>query len=67
MEEEADWKALVSTRDPEGARELFVGFAETGLGDPSPPGWQQLVLGPQPTLADRVAMARAWQVRNGGG
>jgi len=62
MEMEADWKALTSTRDPEGARELFVGFAETGLGDPSPPGWQQLLLGTHPTLADRVAMAEAWKV-----
>jgi STE24 endopeptidase len=61
MEAEADWKALESTRDPEGARELFVGFAETGLGDPSPPGWQQLLLGSHPPLADRVAMARAWR------
>lgn len=64
MEEEADWKALVSTRDPEGARELFVGFAETGLGDPSPPGWQQLLLGTHPTLADRVSMAEAWKAIN---
>lgn len=61
MEEEADWKALISTRDPAGAQALFVGFAETGLGDPSPPAWQQFLLGTHPTLADRVAMARAWK------
>jgi STE24 endopeptidase len=60
MEAEADWKALTSTRDPDGARELFVGFAKTGLSDPSPSAWQQWLFGSHPTLADRVAMADAW-------
>lgn len=60
MEAEADWKALESTRRPGGARELFVGFADTSLGDPDPPAWLQAVLGSHPTLADRVAMADAW-------
>lgn len=60
MEAEADWKALQVTRDPEALEELMVGFSETGLGDPDPPGWVQLVLGTHPSLADRVAMARAW-------
>ena len=60
MEAEADWKALTSTRDPNGATELFVGFSRTGLGDPSPPGWQHLLLDTHPTLQQRVAMARAW-------
>jgi STE24 endopeptidase len=66
MEAEADWKALRSTRDPEAATELFVSFAETGLGDPSPPRWQHLLLDSHPTLADRVAMARAWGARDEG-
>ena len=30
---------------------------------PSPPGWVQAFLGTHPTLADRVAMARAWAAR----
>jgi STE24 endopeptidase len=64
MEKEADWKALTSTHDPEGAKELFIGFSETGLGDPSPPTWQHLLLGSHPTLAQRVAFAEAWQERN---
>ena len=64
MEAESDWKALTSTRDPQGATQLFVGFAQTGLGDPSPPGWQHLLLDTHPTLEQRVAMARAWAVRN---
>jgi STE24 endopeptidase len=64
MESEADWKALESTRDPAGARELFVGFARTGLSDPDPPAWQEWLFGSHPTLADRVAMARAWAQRD---
>ena len=64
MEKEADWKALTSTQDPEGATELFVGFSKTGLGDPNPPTWQHLLLGSHPTLAERVAFAEAWAARN---
>jgi STE24 endopeptidase len=63
MEAEADWKALQTTRDPEGARQLFTGFARTSLGDPDPPTWSQWLLGTHPTLADRVAMAEAWSQR----
>ena len=61
MEAEADWKALESTSDPAGARELFVGFVETGLGDPDPPTWSYVLLESHPTLAQRVAMASAWK------
>ena len=64
MEAEADWKALEVTRDPAALEGLMVGFSKTGLGDPDPPGWAQLVLGTHPALADRVAMARAWAERN---
>lgn len=63
MEAEADWKALQTTRDPAGARRLFVRFARTSLGDPSPPAWVRIVLGSHPTLAQRVAMAEAWRAR----
>ncbi len=63
MEAEADWKALQVTKDPPSLEQLMVGFAETSLGDPSPPGWVELVLGTHPSLADRVAMARAWAER----
>jgi STE24 endopeptidase len=61
MEAEADWKALQTTRDPGSARALFVGFGETSLGDPDPPGWAHLMLDTHPTLAQRVAMADAWR------
>ena len=64
MEAEADWKALQVTRDPAALEGLMVHFSETGLGDPDPPAWAQLVLGTHPALADRVAMARAWPERD---
>jgi STE24 endopeptidase len=64
MEAEADWKALQTTRDPAGARGLFVGFAKTSLGDPDPPTWAYVLLDSHPTLDQRVAMASAWAARN---
>jgi STE24 endopeptidase len=63
MEAEADWKALQTTHDPAAARGLFEEFATTSLGDPSPPTWAYLMLQTHPTLAQRVAMANAWQAR----
>ncbi len=65
MEAEADWKALQVTRDPEALEGLMVGFSKTSLGDPDPSGWVQFLLGTHPSLADRIAMARAWEVRGG--
>ena len=62
-EAEADWKALETTRDPASARGLFREFAETSLGDPSPPTWVYVLLQTHPTLAQRVAMADAWAAR----
>ncbi|MFO7571458.1 MAG: M48 family metalloprotease [Gaiellaceae bacterium] len=64
MEAEADWKALEVTSDPAALERLMVGFSTTSLGDPTPPGWVQLMVGTHPALADRVAMARAWAERN---
>jgi STE24 endopeptidase len=66
MEAEADWKALQVTRDPASLEGLMVNLAGTSLGDPDPPGWTQLFLRTHPTLADRVAMARAWAEHEGG-
>lgn len=63
-EQEADWKALDTTRDPASARGLFREFASTSLGDPSPPTWAYVFLQTHPTLAQRVAMANAWAERN---
>jgi STE24 endopeptidase len=64
MEAEADWKALQVTHDPASLEQLMVGLSKTSLGDPAPPGWIDLVLGTHPSLADRVAMARAWAKRH---
>ena len=67
MEAEADWKALGATRDPAGARGLMRAFsATTSLIDPNPPRWAHVMLGTHPTLAQRVAMARAWQATHAG-
>jgi STE24 endopeptidase len=63
MEAEADWKALELTRDRYALEGVMRAFAETSLGDPSPPGWIQLMTGTHPTLEDRVAMGRAWAAR----
>ena len=61
MEAEADWKALEVTRDPAGLEALMVEFGKTSLGDPAPPLLAQIVFGTHPTLADRIAMARAFE------
>ncbi len=63
LEREADWQALEATQDAAAAERLFEGFAETSLGDPSPPTWAYLLMDTHPTLAQRVSMARAWRER----
>jgi len=59
-EAEADWTALERTRNPAGAQSLFTGFASVNLEDPSPPGWERLLIDDHPSLLRRVEMARAW-------
>jgi STE24 endopeptidase len=63
MESEADWKALTVTRDPAGLEQLMITLGKTGLGDPDPPFLAQLAFGDHPSLADRIAMARAFELR----
>ena len=60
-EAEADWRALVATRDPEAARALYVDFARTGLEQPEPPGWSYVWRETHPTLLQRVEQALAWR------
>jgi STE24 endopeptidase len=60
-EAEADWVALQTTRDPEGARGLFERFATANLADPSPPTWSYVLRGTHPSLDQRIAMAEAWR------
>ncbi len=62
-EAEADWVALQTTGEPDAARTLFQNFADTGLQDPTPPGWAVVWLDGHPTLLKRVAMAEAWRAQ----
>jgi STE24 endopeptidase len=64
-EAEADWRALNATRDPQAASRLFEGFQRTSLEQPNPGLLDYLWLENHPTLMQRIAMARAWQARNG--
>jgi Zn-dependent protease with chaperone function len=64
MEAEADWMALQTTRDPKATETLWQRIATTGLSDPDPPTAPYLVFYDHPSLALRVAMARAWASRN---
>jgi STE24 endopeptidase len=66
LEAEADWIALETTRDPAAARALFRGFAREALEDPTPPGWAYQALATHPSIAERIAMATAWERRNSG-
>jgi STE24 endopeptidase len=63
LEAEADWSALEVTRTPSAAEDLFAGFTEEALADPTPPGWSYLFLESHPSIEDRIAMARAWAER----
>jgi STE24 endopeptidase len=63
-EAEADWRALVATRDPASAVKLFRGFGGYDLVEPDPPGWSYVLLDNHPTLAQRIAMANAWAARS---
>jgi STE24 endopeptidase len=62
-EAEADWAALQTTRDPDPAESMFKKFTVYDLVQPNPPGWSYVWLDNHPTVAQRVAMARAWQAR----
>jgi STE24 endopeptidase len=63
VEEEADWVALETTRDPGGARALFRNFTTIGLADPTPPAWSYFLMDTHPSVAERIAMANAWEER----
>jgi STE24 endopeptidase len=64
MESEADWKSLQTTHNPRAMRSLFIRFSQDDLGDPNPPTWAYVLFEGHPTLAQRVAMAKAWAARN---
>ena len=62
-EAEADWTALRTTRDPQAAESLFRKLSTSSLDQPDPQDWVYVLLSTHPSLADRVAMAEAWQAR----
>lgn len=64
QEEEADWIALETTRDPDGARGLFRKFTTLALSDPDPPAWSELLLGSHPSGLERIELAEAWRARS---
>jgi Zn-dependent protease with chaperone function len=63
LEQEADWVALESDRDPAAARSLFKGFATKSLSQPKPPTWSYVMLETHPTIIQRIALANAWEAR----
>jgi len=60
LEAEADWRALQATHDPRAAIGLFRKFGAYDLVQPDPPGWSYVWIDNHPTLAQRIALARAW-------
>ncbi|MBA3476511.1 MAG: M48 family metalloprotease, partial [Actinobacteria bacterium] len=63
MEQEADWVALETTRDPDSAAALFRNFTIESLNDPNPPTWSYLLFDSHPSVEQRIAMAEAWRAR----
>ncbi|MCP9484741.1 MAG: M48 family metalloprotease [Gaiellaceae bacterium MAG52_C11] len=63
MEEEADWAALETTRDPARARGLFEKFTTLALADPDPPSWATALLDSHPPILERIELAEAWRAR----
>lgn len=61
MEQEADWVALETTRDPDSAAALFRRFATESLNDPDPPRWAYYLFDSHPTVEERIALAEAWR------
>jgi STE24 endopeptidase len=63
LEQEADWVALETTRNPAAAKGLFEKFTIESLSDPDPPAWSYLLFDSHPSVEQRVAMAEAWKRR----
>lgn len=63
MEQEADWVALETTRDPDSAAGLFSNFTIESLNDPDPPTWSYVLFDSHPSVEQRIAMAEAWRSR----
>jgi STE24 endopeptidase len=63
VEQEADWVALESARDPAAARGLFKGFSTKSLSQPKPPTWSYVMFQTHPTIIQRIALANEWETR----
>jgi STE24 endopeptidase len=63
VEAEADWAALQTTHDPAAARSAFHRLASAHLADPDPPPLLYVLGENHPTIAQRIAMTRAWATR----
>ena len=61
MEEEADWMALETTRDPAAAAGVFRKFTIESLNDPDPPRWSYLLFDSHPSVKERIQLAEAWR------
>lgn len=64
-EREADWLALLATRDPDSAISLDRKLVLRSLGDPDPPRWLVVLLSTHPPAIERIAMAEAFKARAG--
>jgi STE24 endopeptidase len=62
-EAEADWMAVQATRDPAAGREAFGSFTKIDLAEPNPPLWSYVLLDDHPTVMQRLAMMRGWEIR----
>ena len=63
LESEADWQALQTTRDPQGAIALYRELAVAARQRPDPPGWIVTLSHSHPPIMDRIRMAEAWRAR----
>jgi STE24 endopeptidase len=64
-EREADWLALLATRDPDSAIGLDRRLVLRSLGDPDPPRWLVVLLSTHPPAIERIAMAELFRSREG--
>jgi len=67
VEQEADWIALQTTRDPRAAQAAFTELGRASLTQPRPPKWSYLLFDTHPTIMQRIEMTKAWSQRHGGG
>src|SRR5262249_7781545 len=65
LEAEADWMSLQTTHDPGATTQLFRDLTNDDYAEPSPPGWDYLLLEDHPPPLRRIEMVEAWKAREG--